>query len=191
MPRITKLLIAGRGESARRIMRTAREMGIATVAVYADGDVGAPFAREADVAVALRGATAAETYLDIAKIIQAARQTGADAVHPGYGVLAENPEFVSAVVSAGLIWVGPRAEAIAAMGDKLAAKKLMTEAQGPTLQAVEVNGSDEGAMREAARSVGYPLLVKAAAGGGGKGEGVGSSEGDPDEAGAGAGRGGA
>ncbi|HLC27917.1 MAG TPA: biotin carboxylase N-terminal domain-containing protein [Dehalococcoidia bacterium] len=186
MPRITKLLIAGRGEIARRIMRTAREMGIATVAVYADGDVGAPFAREADVAVALRGATAAETYLDIAKIIEAARQTGADAVHPGYGFLAENPEFVSAVVSTGLIWVGPRAEAIAAMGDKLAAKKLMTEAQVPTLQAVEVNGSDEGAMREAARSVGYPLLVKAAAGGGGKGMRMVSSEDDLAEAVAGA-----
>src|SRR3972149_4501425 len=186
MPRITKLLIAGRGESARRVMRAAREMGIATVAVYADGDIAAPFAREADVAVALRGATAAETYLDIAKSIDAARQTGADAVHPGYGFLAENAEFASAVVSAGLIWVGPRAEAIAAMGDKLAAKKLMAEAQVPTLQAVEVNGSDEGAMREAARSVGYPLLVKAAAGGGGKGMRMVSSEDDLAEAVAGA-----
>jgi propionyl-CoA carboxylase alpha chain len=169
MPRISKLLIAGRGEIARRVMRTAREMGIATVAVYADSDVSAPFAREADEAVALRGTTAAETYLDIAKIIDAARQTGADAVHPGYGFLAENADFASAVVGAGLTWVGPRPEAIAAMGDKLAAKKLMTEAQVPTLQAVEVEGSDEKAMREAARSLGYPLLVKAAAGGGGKG----------------------
>ncbi|MEK7247578.1 MAG: biotin carboxylase N-terminal domain-containing protein [Chloroflexota bacterium] len=176
MPRITKLLIAGRGEIARRIMRAAREMGIATVAVYADGDVAAPFAREADMAVALRGATAAETYLDIAKILDAARQTGADAVHPGYGFLAENAEFASAVVSAGLIWVGPRSEAIAAMGDKLAAKRLMTEAQVPTLQAIEVKGSNEGAMRKAARSVGYPLLVKAAAGGGGKGMRVVTSE---------------
>jgi len=169
MPRIAKLLIAGRGEIARRIMRAAREMGIATVAVYADGDVTAPFTREADAAVALRGTTAAETYLDISKVIDAARQTGADAVHPGYGFLAENAEFASAVTGAGMIWVGPRAEAIAAMGDKLAAKKLMTEAKVPTLPSVEVKGSDAGAMLEAARSVGYPLLVKAAAGGGGKG----------------------
>jgi propionyl-CoA carboxylase alpha chain len=186
MPRITKLLIAGRGEIARRVMRTAREMGIGTVAVYAEGDVGAPFAREADVAVALRGATAAETYLDIAKIIDAARQTGADAVHPGYGFLAENAEFATAVVGAGLIWVGPRAEAIAAMGDKLAAKKLMLEVEMPTLPAVEVGESDEGAMQEAARSVGYPLLVKAAAGGGGKGMRVVSNEDELAEAVAGA-----
>ncbi len=186
MPPITKLLIAGRGEIARRVMRAAREMGIATVAVYADGDVDAPFAREADVAVALRGATAAETYLDIAKIIDAARQTGADAVHPGYGFLAENAEFASAVVDAGLIWVGPRPEAIAAMGDKLAAKELMTKAQLPTLPAVEVKGSDEKAMRAAARSVGYPLLVKAAAGGGGKGMRVVSNEDELVEAVAGA-----
>src|SRR3989304_2597459 len=105
MPRITKLLIAGRGE----------------------------IAREGDVPVALRGAPAAETYLDIAKIIEAARQTGADAVHPGYGFLAENPEFASAVVSAGLIWVGARAEARAAMGRTWGAGRLMAEAQVPTL----------------------------------------------------------
>ena len=186
MPPITKLLIAGRGEIARRVMRAAREMGIATVAVYADGDVAAPFAREADVAVALRGSTAGETYLDIAKIIDAARQTGADAVHPGYGFLAENAAFASAVVDAGLIWVGPRPEAIAAMGDKLAAKKLMTEAQVPTLPAVEVKGSDEKAMRAAARSIGYPLLVKATAGGGGKGMRVVTNENELSEAVAGA-----
>jgi len=186
MPRITKLLIAGRGEIASRIMRAAREMGIATVAVYADGDIAAPFAREADVAVALRGATAAETYLDIAKIIDAARQTGADAVHPGYGFLAENAEFASAVVSAGLIWVGPRAGAIAAMGDKVAAKKLMVEAQVATLPSAEVTNSDVGALVEAASRVGYPLLVKAAAGGGGKGMRVVNNEDELAEAVAGA-----
>ena len=186
MARITKLLIAGRGEIARRIMRAAREMGIATVAVYADGDVAAPFAREADVAVALRGATAAETYLDIGKIIEAALQTGADAVHPGYGFLAENAEFAKAVTAAGLTWVGPRAEAIAAMGDKLAAKKLMAEAKVPTLPSAEVEGSDAEAMLEAARGVGYPLLVKAAAGGGGKGMRVVAGENELAEAVAGA-----
>src|SRR3972149_380580 len=150
MPRITKLLVAGRGEIARRIMRTAREMGIATVAVYADPDAAAPFVREADEAIALRGTASAETYLDAAKILEAARRTGADAVHPGYGFLAENAEFARAVIGAGLAWVGPHAEAIAAMGDKLAAKKLMTEARVPTLPAVRVPGGDGEADRERA-----------------------------------------
>jgi propionyl-CoA carboxylase alpha chain len=169
MPRITKLLIANRGEIARRIIRTAREMGIATVAVYAEPDAGAPHVREADEAVALGGTTSTETYLEIEKIIEAARRTGADGVHPGYGFLAENADFAKAVTDAGLVWVGPRAEAIAAMGDKLAAKKLMTEAQVPTLPAVDVKGDDSNGLREQASEVGYPLLVKAAAGGGGKG----------------------
>jgi propionyl-CoA carboxylase alpha chain len=169
MPRITKLLVAGRGEIARRIMRTAREMGIATVAVYADPDAAAPFAREADEAVALRGSTSAETYLNITKILEAAQRTGANAVHPGYGFLAESAEFAGAVIGAGLVWVGPRPEAIAAMGDKLAAKQLMEKAGVPTLPAVEVSGeAGEGLMKQA-REVGYPLLVKAAGGGGGKG----------------------
>jgi propionyl-CoA carboxylase alpha chain len=169
MPRITKLLIANRGEIARRIIRTAREMGIATVAVYAEPDAGAPHVRDADEAVALGGTTSTETYLEIEKIIEAARRTGADGVHPGYGFLAENADFAKAVTDAGLVWVGPRAEAIAAMGDKLAAKKLMTEAQVPTLPAVDVKGDDSNGLREQASEVGYPLLVKAAAGGGGKG----------------------
>ncbi len=169
MPRITRLLIAGRGEIPRRIMRTAREMGIATVAVYADADAAAPFVRDADEAVALRGATSAETYLDVAKIIDAARRSGADAVHPGYGFLAENAQFARAVIAAGLVWVGPRPEAMAAMGDKLAAKQLMTEARVPTLPAVEVTGETTDEIRDRAREMGYPLLVKAAGGGGGKG----------------------
>lgn len=186
MSRITKLLIAGRGEIARRIMRTAREMGIATVAVYADSDATAPFVREADEAVALRGATSAETYLDAAKILDAARRTGADAVHPGYGFLAENAEFAHAVIGAGLTWVGPRPEAIAAMGDKLEAKKLMTEAGVPTLAAIEVTGEIGDENGERAREVGYPLLVKASAGGGGKGMRIVGSEADLAEAVAGA-----
>jgi propionyl-CoA carboxylase alpha chain len=169
MPPITKLLIAGRGEIVRRIIRTAREMGIATVAVYADSDVAAPFVREADEAVALRGTTSAETYLHVAKILEAARRTGAGAVHPGYGFLAEDADFASAVTDAGLAWVGPRALAIAAMGDKIVAKRLMTEAGVPTLPAVEVTGEIGEELCRRAREVGYPLLVKAALGGGGKG----------------------
>ncbi|MDE3096253.1 MAG: ATP-grasp domain-containing protein [Chloroflexota bacterium] len=176
MARITKLLIAGRGEIVRRVMRTAREMGIATVAVYADSDAAAPFVREADEAVALRGTTSAETYLDVAKILDAAGRTGADGVHPGYGFLAENAEFASAVIGAGLVWVGPRAEAIAAMGDKIVAKRLMTEAGVPTLPAVEVTGEIGDELVRRARELGYPLLVKAALGGGGKGMRVVSSE---------------
>jgi propionyl-CoA carboxylase alpha chain len=186
MSRITRLLIANRGEIARRIMRTAREMGIATVAVYADSDASAPFAREADEAVALRGATSVETYLDIAKVLEAARRTGADAVHPGYGFLSENAEFARAVIGAGLVWVGPRPEAMAAMGDKLAAKKLMTEARVPTLPAVEVTGGAGDEDRERAREMGYPLLVKASGGGGGKGMRVVGNEADLAEAVAGA-----
>ena len=178
MSRISRLLIAGRGEIARRIMRTAREMGIATVAVYAEPDADAPFVRDADQAVSLRGTTSQETYLDIEKIIDAARRTGADGVHPGYGFLSESADFARAVVGAGLTWVGPRAEAIATMGDKLAAKKLMTEASVPTLPAVKVARSVTKEVRKRAANVGYPLLVKAASGGGGKGMRVVGDEAD-------------
>jgi acetyl/propionyl-CoA carboxylase alpha subunit len=169
MARITKLLIANRGEIARRIMRTAREMGISTVAVYAEPDSEAPFVREADVAVSLRGTTSQETYLDIEKILEAAHHTGADGVHPGYGFLAENAEFARAVTDAGLTWVGPHPQAIATMGDKLAAKKLMTDAKVPTLSTVKIARNVTKAVRKRANDLGYPLLVKAAAGGGGKG----------------------
>ena len=161
MSAITKLLVANRGEIARRIIRTAHEMGIATVAVYADDDAAAPFVREAGQAVALRGVDSADTYLDAAKVLAAARRTGADAVHPGYGFLSENAGFARAVIDAGLVWVGPAPDAIAAMGDKLAAKRLAIAAGVPTLP-MATDPAD-------AASVGYPLLVKASAGGGGKG----------------------
>jgi len=151
---IRRLLVANRGEIARRIQRTARTMGIGTIAVYADGDAMAPNVGEADIAVALRGTTAAETYLDIAKVLAAAQRAGADAVHPGYGFLSENAAFAQAVLDAGLTWVGPSPDAIAAMGDKLAAKKLLAAAGVPTLDA------PDGV---------FPVLVKAAMGGGGKG----------------------
>ena len=164
---IRRLLIANRGEIARRIQRTAHEMGIDTVAIYADGDALAPFVREADIAIALNGKLPAETYLDATKLLEACSRTGADAVHPGYGFLSENAEFARSVVKAGLRWIGPSAEAIAAVGDKLAAKALMLELGVSTLPALEI---DDGAdVDAAAREIGFPLLVKAAAGGGGRG----------------------
>ncbi|MGF1596803.1 MAG: biotin carboxylase N-terminal domain-containing protein [Acidimicrobiales bacterium] len=167
----SRLLVANRGEIARRVFATARAMGIETVAVYADPDAGAPFVAEADQAVALGGSTAADTYLDQAKLLAAAARSGADAVHPGYGFLSENAGFATAVIGAGLTWVGPPPTAIAAMGDKLAAKRLMIEAGVPTLPSVEITDGMIGtnALAAVAEEIGYPVLVKAAAGGGGKG----------------------
>ena len=173
---ISRLLIANRGEIARRIIRTAHEMGISTAVVYAQGDAREPFVREADFAVALEGSTARETYLDQAAILDAAKRTGCDAIHPGYGFLSENSEFASKVISAGLRWVGPSPSVIAAMGDKIAAKKLMREAGVPTLKSVELTGQKD--VSQLAGELGFPLLVKAAAGGGGKGMRVVKSEDD-------------
>ena len=164
---IRRLLVANRGEIALRILRTAHTMGIATVAIYADGDRDAPFVREADTAVALGGRTSAQTYLDIGKVIEACRRSGADAVHPGYGFLSENAAFAQAVIDAGLTWVGPAPDAIRGIGDKLAAKRLMQTVGVPTLDAHElVEGADASA---AAAKIGYPVLIKAAGGGGGRG----------------------
>ena len=154
---ITTLLVANRGEIARRIFRTASLMGIRTVAVYADGDRDAPFVADADRAVALPGRTAGETYLRVEAILGAAKASGADAIHPGYGFLSERADFARAVIDAGLTWVGPPPDAIAAMGDKIASKQLMAESGVPVLPRLH---PDE------AR---YPLVIKASAGGGGKG----------------------
>ncbi len=164
---ITRLLIANRGEVARRIIRGAHSMGIGTVAIYADGDADAPFVSEADQAIPLQGRTSTETYLDIEKVLDACARTGADAVHPGYGFLAENANFAKAVQDAGLIWVGPPPEAIALMGDKLSARKLMEKSGVPMLPAADLK-KDANATA-AAKKIGYPILVKASAGGGGKG----------------------
>jgi propionyl-CoA carboxylase alpha chain len=142
-------------------------MGIETVAVFADGDANAPFVSEAHQAVSLRGRTPSESYLDVAKVLDAARITGADAVHPGYGFLAENADFATAVIDAGMTWVGPSPHAIASMGDKLAAKAMMVQAGVPTLPSIEV--TDELDVLAAANDIGFPVLVKATAGGGGKG----------------------
>lgn len=167
MTTIQKLLIANRGEIARRIMRTCRAMGISPVAVYADSDAGAPFVREADEAVSLRGVTAVETYLNADALLDAARRTGADAIHPGYGFLSENAAFARAVIAAGLTWVGPHPDAIADMGDKIRAKQLMADAGVPVVAGFEVNGT--GDVRASVRTLGLPVLVKAAGGGGGRG----------------------
>jgi propionyl-CoA carboxylase alpha chain len=177
-PTITRLLVANRGEIARRIFATCRRMGIATGAVYSDADRSAPFVREADSAVALEGNTPAETYLDIEAVVAAAERLGADAVHPGYGFLAENAAFARAVEEAGLIWVGPPATAIEVMGSKLASKRLMEEAGVPTLASFDLTGADAAQTAEMASQIGYPVLVKASAGGGGKGMRIVS---EPDE----------
>ncbi|MFI6595640.1 biotin carboxylase N-terminal domain-containing protein [Nonomuraea sp. NPDC050536] len=153
---ITRLLVANRGEIARRIFRTCRELGISTVAIFSDADASAPHVAEADLAVRLDGVRPGETYLDIARILEACTVADADAVHPGYGFLSENADFARAVIGAGLTWVGPSPEAIAAMGWKIEAKRLMAEAGVPVLP----SWTEE---------QGYPALVKAAAGGGGRG----------------------
>lgn len=166
---ITKLLVANRGEIARRIFRTAQGMGIATVALFSDPDADAPFVREADEAVALGGSSPVESYLRIDAILAAAARTGADAIHPGYGFLAENAGFARAVIDAGLVWVGPSPRAIETMGSKLESKNKVTTAGVPTLPSVDVSTFDEAAILAAGEDIGYPVLVKASAGGGGKG----------------------
>jgi propionyl-CoA carboxylase alpha chain len=162
---ITRLLIANRGEIAVRIARTAHRLGISTVGVYSEPDANALHVDSVDVAVSLGGSTPAESYLRGDAIIEAARATGADAVHPGYGFLAENAAFAQAVIDAGLVWVGPTPEQVTLLGDKVAAKRAALEAGVPTTSMIEVV---DGRVVDGAE-VTYPALVKAAAGGGGRG----------------------
>ncbi|MGI9613123.1 MAG: biotin carboxylase N-terminal domain-containing protein, partial [Acidimicrobiales bacterium] len=166
---IERLLVANRGEIARRVMRTCRALGIETVAVFSDADADAAFVADADLAVPIGGETPADSYLRIDAIVDAARRSGADAVHPGYGFLAESAPFARAVAEAGLTFVGPSPEAIDAMGSKLEAKRRMAEAGVPLLPSAELTGLDEAAAAAAAADVGYPILIKASAGGGGRG----------------------
>jgi 3-methylcrotonyl-CoA carboxylase alpha subunit len=166
---IRSLLIANRGEIARRIIRTARKMGVRTIAVHSDVDANMPFVREADEAVCIGPAPARESYLVQAKILDAAKATGAEAIHPGYGFLSENAEFAEAVEKAGLVWVGAPPHSIRAMGLKDAAKKLMVEAGVPVTPGYMGENQDPAYLKTQADAIGYPVLIKAVAGGGGKG----------------------
>jgi 3-methylcrotonyl-CoA carboxylase alpha subunit len=166
---LRKLLIANRGEIACRIARTARRLGVSVAAVYSDADAGAKHVREADEAVRIGAAPPAQSYLDAERLIDAAQRVGADAVHPGYGFLAENAEFAAACAKAGLVFVGPPASAIAAMGSKSPAKERMARVGIPVLPGYQ--GADQGLERlsREAQALGFPLIVKPSGGGGGKG----------------------
>src|SRR6185436_5273475 len=169
MRAIHKVLVANRGEIALRVMRTCRAMGIATVAVYSDADSDAPFVRFADEAIRIGPPPARESYLVIHAILDAARATGADAIHPGYGFLSENARFSEAVAEAGLIFIGPPAGVIEQLGSKQAAKRIAARAGVPTVPGYSGDDQATAAFVAAAAAIGYPLLVKASAGGGGKG----------------------
>ena len=164
---IGKVLVANRGEIARRIMRTCRRMGIETVAVYSEADAAMPFVDDADEAFLIGPPPSAQSYLNIDAILNAAEAAGADAVHPGYGFLAENAEFAARCAQAGLIFIGPSADAITAMGSKQSAKALAKEAGVPVVPGYD--GADQAALEAEAKKVGFPILLKASAGGGGKG----------------------
>jgi 3-methylcrotonyl-CoA carboxylase alpha subunit len=166
---IASLLIANRGEIACRIIRTARRLGIRTIAVYSNADAKALHVREADEAVHIGPSPAAESYLRGDRIIEAAKNAGAEAIHPGYGFLSENAQFAQAVINAGLVWVGPAPSSITAMGLKDAAKKLMTEAGVPVTPGFIGANQDPAFLAAEAEKIGYPVLIKAVAGGGGKG----------------------
>ncbi|MDG1210667.1 MAG: biotin carboxylase N-terminal domain-containing protein, partial [Paracoccaceae bacterium] len=164
-----KILIANRGEIACRVMRTAHRMGVATVAVYSDADAKSLHVEMADEAIRIGPAPVSESYLKADRIIEAAKSTGADAIHPGFGFLSENPDFVEAVEAAGLTFIGPSASAIRAMGLKDAAKKLMEKAGVPVVPGYHGEEQDPDFLAKQADEIGYPVLIKARAGGGGKG----------------------
>ena len=166
---IESLLIANRGEIARRVIRTARRLGVRTIAVHSDVDSRMPFVREADVAVCIGAAPVRDSYLVPEKLLAAAKQAGATAIHPGYGFLSENADFAEAVVAAGLVWVGAPAAAIRAMGLKDAAKKRMIEAGVPVTPGYLGDDQSPKRLEKEAGAIGFPVVIKAIAGGGGKG----------------------
>src|SRR5208337_4785215 len=161
-----KILIANRGEIACRVVKTARRMGVGTVAVYSKADAGARHVRLADEAVFIGPSAAGESYLVADKIIAAAKLTGAQAIHPGYGFLSENEGFCRACEEAGIVFIGPPVAAIRAMGSKSEAKKLMEAAKVPTTPGYHGDDQDPARLRREADAIGYPILIKAAAGGG-------------------------
>src|SRR5271167_3583783 len=178
--RIRKLLVANRGEIALRIIRSARVMGIETVAVYSEADAHSAHVAAADEARLIGPPEAAKSYLNIEAIIAAARETSSDAIHPGYGFLSERAEFARVAESAGIIFVGPRAQVMAQLGDKVAARKIAAASNVPVVPGLET--VDAASAREFSERVGFPILVKAAAGGGGRGMRVVTSLGSLDAA---------
>jgi acetyl/propionyl-CoA carboxylase alpha subunit len=179
---LTKVLVANRGEIARRLLRALREAGIASVAVYSDADARAPHVGEADEAVRLGAGPSAESYLHVERLLDAARRTGADGVHPGYGFLSERAEFAQRCLDAGLVFIGPSPEAMRLMGSKIESKRVAREAGVPVLDGFATAGLNARGLAENARAIGFPLLVKASAGGGGRGMRVVRREADLDEA---------
>ena len=171
------VLIANRGEIARRIIRTARQMGVKAIAVYSDADSELPYVREADEAVYIGSSAPAQSYLDSVLLLDVARKTGAAAVHPGYGFLAESPGFAAAVIAAGVTWIGPAPDAIEQMGDKIRARNLMAAAGVPVAPGSSAPVADADAAVAEASRIGYPVMVKAAAGGGGIGMSAAADEG--------------
>lgn len=178
MPQINKILVANRGEIALRVMRSAKEMGIKTVAVYSEADRQALHVRFADEAVFIGAPASSESYLRIDKIIDAARKTGAQAIHPGYGFLSENEDFAQAIEDAGMIFIGPSAKSIEVMGSKLAAKEAVAKFNVPLVPGTSEPIDDINKAKKIATDIGYPILIKASAGGGGKGMRIVENEGE-------------
>ncbi len=173
---IESLLVVNRGEIARRIIRTAKRLGVRAVAVHSEADAGLPFVTEADQAVCVGPANPAQSYRNVEAVLAAAKSTGVQAIHPGYGFLSENADFAQAVVASGLLWVGPGPDAITAMGDKINARNLMAAAGVPVAPGTTEPAADLAAAVNAAAEIGYPVMVKAAAGGGGMGMGIADDE---------------
>jgi acetyl/propionyl-CoA carboxylase alpha subunit len=179
---IKKILIANRGEIAVRVIRTAREMGIATVAIHSDVDAQMPHVLLADEAIALGGNSPTESYLDVTKVLAAAKESGADAIHPGYGFLSERADFADQCASAGIIFIGPSADAMRALGGKIEAKQIAVKSGVPVTPGYFEPGATDAELKKAAAEIGYPVMLKASAGGGGRGMRIVEKESDFDDA---------